>query len=80
MSMQELHCHAQLALAFKFPPLVNFFTSDWSDSFAQMIFSLNALIGSADAELGCPFKAVSYHGQAKPDAQKILHWEMIVDV
>jgi len=80
MSIQELHCHAQLALAFKFPALVNFFTSDWSDSFEQMISSLNALIGIADAELGCPFKAVSYHGSVKPDAQKILNWEMIVDV
>ncbi len=80
MTIEEIHGHAQLALAFHFPPLVRFFTSDWARNFEEMIISLNEVIGIADAELGCPFKAVSFHGTIRPDAQKILNWEMIVDV
>jgi 2'-5' RNA ligase len=80
MAIEEIHGHAQLALAFHFPPLVRFFTSERARNFEEMVISLNELIGIADAELGCPFKAVSFHGAIKQDAQKILNWEMIVDV
>jgi 2'-5' RNA ligase len=80
MSIEELHSHAQLALAFKFPLLVNHFTSNWCDTFDEMVISLNELISLADAEFGCPFKAVSFHGTIQPGEHNILNWEMIVDV
>jgi RNA 2',3'-cyclic 3'-phosphodiesterase len=79
-NIRELHLHAQLALAFKFPQLTDFFTSNLQDSLEEMIISLNEMVAIADAEFGCPFKAVSFHGMIKSDAHNILHWEMIVDV
>ncbi len=77
-SMRDLHLHAQLALSFHFPPLVDYFTFQEVGSLDEIVQSLNAVIGKADQELGSPFKAVSYHGQvAKAET---LEWEMIVDV
>jgi hypothetical protein len=79
-TVQQLHTHAQLALAFKFPPLVSCFTQKTQNSLKEIIISLNEMISQADMEFGCPFKAVSFHGEIKEDAQKLLHWNMIVDV
>ena len=79
-TIQELHKHAQIALAFKFPSLVQFYTSRLQTSLEEVIISLNDMIAVADTELGCPFKAVSFYGTIKSDEQKILYWEMIVDV
>lgn len=79
-SIQELHRHAQIALTFKFPPLIKFYTSHLQNSLEEIIISLNERIALADADVGCPFKAVSFHGTIKPDEENILHWEMIVDV
>ena len=76
----ELHQHAQLALSFKFPPMVQFYSSHLQNSLDEIIISLNELIAKADAEIGCPFKAVSFHGSIKPDKKNLLCWEMIVDV
>lgn len=79
-SIEELHQHAQLALAFKFPPLLKFYTLHLQSSLEEIIISLNEMIALADTEFGCPFKAVSFHGIIKSDEYHILHWEMIVDV
>jgi RNA 2',3'-cyclic 3'-phosphodiesterase len=79
-TIQELHLHAQLAMAFKFPQLTDFFTSNLQGSLEEVIISLNEMIAIADTKFGCPFKAVSFHGVIKTDAQNILRWEMIVDV
>lgn len=79
-SIQELHQHAQLALAFKFPPLIQFYTAHLQSSLDEVIISLNEMVASVDTELGCPFKAISFHGKVKSDEHHILYWEMIVDV
>ncbi|MBS0605088.1 MAG: hypothetical protein JSS60_08675 [Verrucomicrobia bacterium] len=77
---QELHRNAQLALAFKFPSLVPFFSARLQGTLDEIIIALNEIVGTADAECGCPFKAVSFHGQIKVDENNLLNWEMIVDV
>lgn len=77
---QELHLNAQMALAFKYPPLIEFLSSNFQDSLDEIIISLNEIVGKADTKFGCPYKAVSFHGKIKPDAQNVLCWEMIVDV
>ncbi len=79
MSMQELHLHAQLALAFKFPPLVDFLSTHLQNSLNEIIISLNEIVARADTEMGCPFKAISFHGEVKIEADMLM-WEMIVDV
>ena len=77
---QDLHLHAQIALAFHFPPLLAFFSPVLHDSLDEMIIALNEMVGKADAEFGCPFKAVSFHGKIFEGGDYLLHWEMIVDV
>lgn len=79
-SLQQLYWHAQLALSFKFPHLIEFFNREPQDSLDEIIISLNQIIGQADTRYGCPFKAVSFHGKIKADEQHTLEWEMIVDV
>lgn len=77
---QELHRHAQIALAFKHPSLINFFSTHMQNTVEEIVIALNEMIGKADAEDGCPFKAVSFHGNIYEDANHLLNWEMIVDV
>ncbi len=79
-SIQELHQHAQLALAFQFPPLIKFYRSQSQNSLEEVIISLNEIVAMADTEFGCPFKAVSFHGNIQSGDQNMLHWEMVVDV
>lgn len=79
-TLQELHLNAQIALAFKFPPLVHFITLDLQDTLDEIIIALNDIVAKADTEFGCPMKAVSFHGKVKSGPHNILHWEMIVDV
>jgi 2'-5' RNA ligase len=78
-SMQQLFIHAQLALFFVFPPLSQFYTPSGTETLDEIIIELNRMIALADAEEGCPFKAVSFHGSVvKRD--DLFTWEMIVDV
>jgi RNA 2',3'-cyclic 3'-phosphodiesterase len=78
LSLREIHLHAELALSFHFPQLVDYITFQEVGSLDEIVQSLNAVIGKADQELGSPFKAVSYHGNITKG--EILEWEMIVDV
>ena len=78
--IQQLHLHAQMALCFKFPALTPYLTKDLASSLDDIIIDLNAMVAISDQEIGCPFKAVSFHGSIQKDHQGILHWEMIVDV
>jgi len=78
LSMREIHCHAQLALSFRFPPLVNYFSFERKETLDEIIESLNQVIGRADEAIGCPFKAASYSG--KVIERQVLEWEMIIDV
>jgi RNA 2',3'-cyclic 3'-phosphodiesterase len=78
-SIKQLFVHAQLALFFKFPPLSQFYTPSSTETLDAIIIELNRMIALADAEGGCPFKAVSFHGTViKRD--DLFTWEMIVDV
>jgi len=80
-TLAELYLHAQLALAFSFPPLVRFLPLKTTvSSLSDIIIDLNALLAEADMELGAPFKAVSFHGTVQQKPQEPLTWEMIVDV
>lgn len=77
-SLQNLYLHAQLALSFHFPQLLDYFSFEKVLSFDKIVEGLNRIIGKADEKIGSPFKAVSYHGSLK--GEEILEWEMIVDV
>ncbi len=78
-NLAQLHLHAQLALSFYFPAFIQYFTFNEVGSLADMISSMNRLVAQADTEEGCPFKAVSFHGDLK-NGEQFLEWEMIVDV
>lgn len=79
-SMQRLQLHAQMALAFKFPQLLEYFKSvPLQTTLDEIVIALNRLITIADSEIGCPLKAVSFHGNLQEE-DKIFKWEMIVDV
>ncbi len=80
IDLSHIHLHAQMALAFKFPPLLPYFARELCSDLDEIIMALNATIAKADEEMGCPFKAVSFHGKIVQDQNQILHWEMIVDV
>lgn len=77
-TMKDLHLHAQIALAFKFPSLLNYF-GDLKDQLDDIVIALNDLITKADCAIGCPLKAVSFHGKLEKE-QDLLTWIMIVDV
>lgn len=79
-TMQELFLHAQMALAFKFPPLLAYFREvTEAEDLDTLIMGLNQVIARADCEIGCPFKAISFHGTVS-EHNTLLQWEMIVDV
>jgi 2'-5' RNA ligase len=79
-NIQELWLHAQLALAFKFPPLIPFLAQEKEfNSLDTVIAALNGLVARADVEIGIPFKAVSYHDEMAYHSNH-LEWKMIVDV
>lgn len=74
-NFQQLYLNAAIALSFKFPPLLDFLTEKMLHDLNEVVRELNQLISITDQKIGCPFKAVSYHGEFKN--QK---WQMIVDV
>lgn len=79
-NIQNLHRHAVSALAFRYPPLLAFsHLSQNITSLNESIMALNEIICKVDGEIGCPFKAVSFHGALK-ESEGCLTWEMIVDV
>lgn len=79
-NFQDLYHHAQIALAFKFPPLIAYFSKKTHfPTLDSVIAELNGLLARADLELGIPFKAVSYHDETTFHSGH-LEWRMIVDV
>ncbi|MGE3953806.1 MAG: hypothetical protein AB7F31_01225 [Parachlamydiales bacterium] len=74
---EQLHLGALLALGFHYPPVFGWPTPQ--HDLTEIIIALNAQIAETDAESGCPFKAVSFHGEIV-ETEGLLHWEMIVDV
>lgn len=80
-SMAQLHINAQVALSFVFPPIIDYFSPQMRfESLDDIIVDLNHVIARADKELGCPIKAVSFHGQIQKLHLGVLSWEMIIDV
>lgn len=80
-NLGHIHKHAQIALAFRFPELLSYLSRlENIKSLDQIVMDLNEVVARADAELGCPFKAVSFHGDIIQEQDGTLQWEMIVDV
>jgi 2'-5' RNA ligase len=79
-SLGQLHLHAEVALAFECPSLLPFFSdTKHKETLEEVVMALNDLVRIADTEIGCPFKAVSFHGEVVKEGD-FLTWEMIVDV
>jgi RNA 2',3'-cyclic 3'-phosphodiesterase len=80
-SLNQLQIHAFTALAFKCLPFLDCFhhLKD-PQTVEDIVCNLNRLIAHIDALQGCPFKAVSYHGEIVQNADNTFTWEMIVDV
>lgn len=79
--IKQLYRNSQLALAFKFPEMLHYFSEDTEiQGLDDLIIHLNRNVSQADAEVGCPFKAVSFHGEIIKEKSGFLLWEMIVDV
>lgn len=80
-TMAQLYDNASIALCFKCPALLRFIDlSLVPQSHEEIVEGLNRLIAVADGAVGCPMKAVSFHGEASKLPNGLLHWEMIVDV
>lgn len=79
-NIKQIHLNAQIALSFKHPNLIHYFSDHLCDNLDEIIIDLNRMITQIDSQEGSPFKAVSFHGNIQQDPQEILTWEMIVDV
>lgn len=80
IDIAQLHHHAQIALAFLFPQILPYLSSNpINESLDAIVMDLNRSIGQADGQIGCPFKAVSYHGTLNVQ-DDYFFWEMVVDV
>lgn len=79
-SLIQIYQNAWTALAFKSPELLNQHVLYESfGSIEEVIDALNKGIAQADGTFGCPFKAVSFHGDLE-QLEYFTEWEMIVDV
>ena len=78
-NLTELYLHGAIALSFKFPSFLKFIEKREMTTLNEVIQSLNRMISLSDLEMGCPFKAVSYHGKIKEEKQ-LFQWEMVIDV
>lgn len=80
-NLQDLLRNAFMALAFKHPQLLAYSVMLKDiEELDDIIIHLNDIIGKADMDIGCPYKAVSYHGKVHQEQDQTLTWEMIVDV
>jgi hypothetical protein len=79
-NLRQLYKNARIALAFRFPKLLNYDTPmEYIADLDDIVIALNSIVTQADAEEGCPYKAVSFHGHLIQNAG-YFSWEMIVDV
>src|ERR1700722_13349709 len=80
-NLLEIYHHARIALAFSYPQVIHIATeTPQIHSLDDIIIHLNEIVTRLDQQEGCPFKAVSFHGDLKPQTDSTLEWEMIVDV
>lgn len=81
INLEQIYRHAFIAMAFKAPELLGFFAPLSSlNHLDDVIIALNNIISRADSEVGCPMKAVSFHGEIIALEDDLLQWEMIIDV
>lgn len=79
-TLEQIYRHAQIALAFRYPLLIPYFSDRKEiENLDDIIIALNDMVSQIDHEIGCPFKAVSFHGELVKE-EDALKWEMIVDV
>lgn len=79
-SYAQLYLHGAAALAFAFPQILSYLdTTATPNSLHEGIILLNDAVSAADGAIGCPFKAVSFHGEAKQEGT-LYQWEMVIDV
>lgn len=83
-NIRQILWHAQMALAFKFPELLNYFLdvnqkNGSPETLDDVIIQLNQAVAEADQGEGCRLKAISLHGDLI-EFHHLLIWEMIVDV
>lgn len=78
-NMSQLFFHALTALSFTYPEIMKFIKGIKVESLNDVVRRLNEVIARTDTEMGCPFKAVSFHGEIEKEGE-LLTWEMIVDV
>ena len=80
-TLSNLHINAQTALTFLYPDLIPYVSQEFSNtSLDDIIIDLNQVIANADQHINCPIKAISFHGNLEKHVDKILKWEMIIDV
>lgn len=75
----DLYVNAFTALAFKCPEMLAYWKEQTVHTMDDIVAALNRVICYTDAAVGCPFKAVSFHGNVE-EVDVLLCWEMIVDV
>ena len=80
-NLQQIYQNAFTALAFKVPEFIRFFKPiKFLNDLDDIVIALNDNITQVDCSVGCPLKAVSFHGKIIPLEENLLQWEMIVDV
>lgn len=76
----ELFKNGFIALSFKSPKIINYFSlPEKIDNIDDVIIALNNIITRCDIAIGSDFKAVSFQAKVEME-EKIIKWEMIVDV
>lgn len=80
-TLQQIYLHAFTALSFNAPKLLGFFIPmPVLNNLDEIVITLNSMIAKMDREVGCPMKAVSFHGDLRNLSDSLYQWEMIVDV
>jgi len=78
-NFRELYAHATLAMSFDFSPFLQYQKEVSPSTLEEVVQLLNQMVSSCDRDHGCPFKAVSYHGNVQEE-ENWMTWEMVVDV
>lgn len=77
--LHEIYNNAKMALAFRFPQMLDFYSQTEPKTLDALISDLNRSVSLADSAIGCPFKAVSFSSKMLQN-DAFTEWEMIVDV
>jgi len=76
----QIYVNAFTALCFEAPELTPYFVEQGVNSVVEIVMLLNDAVHELDRHIGCPFKAVSFHGEIRELEPNLFKWEMIVDV